>query len=1237
MPSIESIHNKLIELDASTFQRLGDEYFEFCSQLTIRELKPIGLAPGKRAPKTGTPDTLIILDSEKYILVEYTTKKRTEKKSEYLKKLKTDLIKCQNPKLTGISLKDTKEIILASSHVITIKDRKEILAGLKAKNISVSFFDLDYWGREIKRHSFLAHKYLNLPVETKQVLTINEFIAEYERGGLSTPLSNQFLHRSTELTDAAASIKDNPVYVLSGPAGVGKTKLALECITQYQHSHPGIQVLCLKDKGSFSLDDIRTHFFPNKSYLIFIDDANRCARILDYAVNSILEGMHIQLVLTVRDYGLKEIELVLRALQPKVEKIKPFDDIELTDIVLTIANFNRVAINKILSLAMGNPRIALMAARITKETNTLKSITNAAEIFDQYFSNVIAEKQTFSSSKHLKCLGILSVFRSINLSSEEGKKILRVFQIDNQMFWDVMSDLEDIEFVEIEGDLVRITEQNLQSYSFYKAFLVEKRLSIATLLTEFFPTHHLRIKDIIISVNNTFDYSNIREKTNSALLSKLRTITDEKEKILFFDCFWFYCPNQLFQFVKEHIASLPLKKSEEQSKIDSIHLTSKYFRLLIDFLNYNNEDFLVALQLLIAFTKKSPNHTSQLADIIKGRVTYSDDSYPKYEKQETYLKLITSNWNKHRVYQELFFKTANQFLYAKFTVNAPTHKRNSISLTQHAAPLNSSLKKHRKLIWTFIDTRFKDEPAEFTKVLTHYADYRIDLIKGFVEYDLSFLSKIVLQKYDNTDLVQLLSAARIRDLVIKLKMKGKLGVQIKERLLSSEVYKTYTTLSWARDPVRQDFKAEVDKYVSYKSDLVIKAFKSLDINQVEQLVSFVNSWSFQIGDHYSNGMSVSLDILARYYLFSREYDKTWVILLRTMEPDNPSKFIPYRTIEFIGKTPELHDTYLSLLQGQTFQDVVVWMGIFIQSIEENKVTEELADKLRDLIEEQDRGFYFDFDWIQSLQKHRPNIYAEILTQLYRKWKKDKSRIVFPRDFFIESKSYGVESTLLEDAYIMQYLLIDTFDYSGKGFRVLIEVNEAFLIKFCKAVFGQKYFRGSKDSSFIKGLAEHPKLNTLATQFLNFLSSNDHLYPDDFYSSLSETFVHSGMNFQEFMKEYLTKNAKNLRKVKIVMEVVKEIWRDQASAFLRIFLKHNSKVKDFKEINWSVTGGFFSGRTNVFGIYHSKWLAVQTILKEFSSIKYLDHKLFVDEMVYHYELSALQESKELFLKRSPYDD
>ena len=42
------------------------------------------------------------------------------------------------------------------------------------------------------------------------------------------PLDCEFLHRESEISETYNSVNDNKVTILTGPSGIGKTRLALE-------------------------------------------------------------------------------------------------------------------------------------------------------------------------------------------------------------------------------------------------------------------------------------------------------------------------------------------------------------------------------------------------------------------------------------------------------------------------------------------------------------------------------------------------------------------------------------------------------------------------------------------------------------------------------------------------------------------------------------------------------------------------------------------------------------------------------------------------------------------------------------------------------------------------------------------------------------------------------------------------------------------------------------------------
>ena len=72
MANIESIKQKILQLDAGSFQNLCDSYLYKTGYPSIVSL---GGEAGTRKTTLGTPDTYFIASNGKYVFVEYTTQK----------------------------------------------------------------------------------------------------------------------------------------------------------------------------------------------------------------------------------------------------------------------------------------------------------------------------------------------------------------------------------------------------------------------------------------------------------------------------------------------------------------------------------------------------------------------------------------------------------------------------------------------------------------------------------------------------------------------------------------------------------------------------------------------------------------------------------------------------------------------------------------------------------------------------------------------------------------------------------------------------------------------------------------------------------------------------------------------------------------------------------------------------------------------------------------------------------
>lgn len=93
MANIESIKQKILQLDAGSFQNLCDSYLYKTGYPSIVSL---GGEAGTRKTTLGTPDTYFIASNGKYVFVEYTTQR-----TNLFAKISDDLEKCLDTAKTG--------------------------------------------------------------------------------------------------------------------------------------------------------------------------------------------------------------------------------------------------------------------------------------------------------------------------------------------------------------------------------------------------------------------------------------------------------------------------------------------------------------------------------------------------------------------------------------------------------------------------------------------------------------------------------------------------------------------------------------------------------------------------------------------------------------------------------------------------------------------------------------------------------------------------------------------------------------------------------------------------------------------------------------------------------------------------------------------------------------------------------------------------------------------------------
>ncbi len=269
---LQLIEQKLIAINPAEFQNLCDTYL-ILREETHSSFNRTGSQLGKQKTILGTPDSFVRRIDNKLIYIEYTT--QAEAKTI---KIKKDIDKCLEEVKTGVSSEKIHKIIICFNSRLTVKEEVEIQEYAKSKGINIELIGIDTLAIEIlSKYILLSRDFLGIPIDTGQILPFDKFIAEYNNKAhqLSTPLDNKFFNRDSELKEILEYLQKGDLLLLSGVAGVGKTKIGIEAINKFIEQNTTYTSYAIAKKDIDIFEDLRIQLKPNKNYVLLIDDANR--------------------------------------------------------------------------------------------------------------------------------------------------------------------------------------------------------------------------------------------------------------------------------------------------------------------------------------------------------------------------------------------------------------------------------------------------------------------------------------------------------------------------------------------------------------------------------------------------------------------------------------------------------------------------------------------------------------------------------------------------------------------------------------------------------------------------------------------------------------------------------------------------------------------------------------------------------------------------------------------------
>lgn len=1060
MNTITQIENALKAINQASFQTLINHL------LYLQGNKFIG-APGavvgKEKTSKGTPDSFFV-NEEKYIFVECTTQEKLGESKTFFEKLSKDIDHCFKEDVTTIEKKKIEKVILACNEKISTEEHKLLNTKIKSYNPDTKFEVLNIQNLPLLIFDIpkLAEEYLSIQIVKGDIYTLEEYLLKTEKG-LQPSLTNEFIGRKEELKNSIEALKKYDILLLSGGAGVGKSKLAVKILEEL--SRDNYVPIVIQSSGVSLWDDYQHLFLPGKQHIILFDDANKSINNLNYLLSKIeaSQSFSVKVIVTSRDYVKKQVSVTLDNYSYKEFNIPEFKDEEIGKIIVAALpnlQYHSDIKRKIVDLAKGNTRVALMATYSVTPDSETNYLSSPVLLYEKYFKKISEEIGIFNNPIILKSLAIVSFFGVLDRNNEELKTILSSkFDIDWNELWTAIMELHNSEILDVySNEIVKVSDQVLATYAFYKCFIDDKSavINYAEWIATFIEKFSNRIRATLIDVNNTFVYYHVRDLVLPHLNEVIKQIKSDEELYAFYNLFWFYKGRDCLLYLKKWIENIPQEEYPETLKFSYVHndhtYATKHFELLKSFWNHPNELFKPSLELTLALLDNQPSRLPEILKFIHEDFKYKlEDREHGYLRQNLLLDILLDGKlnNVQKTFANGIFLNLSEALLGWHYREFGSAKGHAFTIYNFDLYKSDELMKLRERILNQVYHLFESENEQVQKILHQIVYPGGDIDKSIFVNELPIYQKLISEKLDNK---QYAHCKFVSVLAKHLTEAGTAYPENWNEFIESDVRKLSKFLKpdWEYREGKSIQESEKEKRQEF--DAFVKA---TDWQSLEKFLLNIDVLYKQQKDN--NGWRIESAVTDIYISIARKNKSEFENALRLFF--SGKVLFPLRATVIntaLLKNIMTGKELLDIMRDYEFQGKPYWESVLITMLPEGQVNDVFLKLLINIFLKPDEYIYIHrmLDYLkyeaifEEYKKENPelenhNIITYLTSIILTKTR--KTRRDFGFHFCADCSSYFTKhSQLLKDAYWAQYEIDSHFDYEGRELKALLDLDKNFI-------------------------------------------------------------------------------------------------------------------------------------------------------------------------------------------------
>lgn len=1251
MSKLNQIQNKLRELSGGKFQKIADLYLY---KKGYEKINPLGSVIGADKVRKGTPDSLVTLPNGKYVFAEYTTQQE-----KLYEKLKSDLDKCFDEVKTGISVVKIEEIVLCHTSILTANEENLLAQECQRRGINLNIFGIGAISFDLyQKYPGIARNELGIEVDTGQIVTPEEFVTNYNKNAIATPLDTNFRFRQEELETILERLEESNLVLVSGKAGVGKTRLVLESCDQFLASHPEYKIRCIFLRGADIFEDLRIHFSEPGSYLIFVDDANRVSRF-EYFIQLIHEqrlDQKIKVIATVRDYAIDKVQEVAGSDKNPLE-IKSLEDEQIKQLVKDEYDItNQLYLDRIANISQGNPRLAIMAAKIAKQENTLKSIFDVSSLYEEYYRSIRQDLEELGDENLLKTAGIVAYFRTVDrLNEEMMEAIEREFEIPQNLFWKAVRQLNDLELLDMyENEVVKISDQVLATYLFYLAFFKEKLLNFSVLVNNFFPRFQYRLVDVLKPVLNTFNGNHIIEVMRphvDRVWERYKETGNEKNLMHLMEVFWFLKKTDILLYIRDCISKMEpeiIELSNLEIKPNS-NIPSPSLLKILGLFRYSDENNLrMALDLLFKYLTKRPSELSQGLYIITEQFGFEHNSYAYgYPIQQTVIDVLWKSVKEgeNEILSKLFFAVAEHYLPTHFNTTRMKgmgiiHLNFDLTPTTELFELRATICKR---VFQLYQIPIYEE--EVLNLLYKYSkrDYRI-AVKEIIEQDAVEVLPFFELELKPSSYYHCCIVHNYLDLLERHNMSFSEDLRLR---FTNETYTLSKVLLF--DSHEKMSELGYEKYEQYKGQIIEEYFANYSFINYKEFIQKCPEIKRESDRRKYN----------KYYFPSRVVEV--MLVLANRDPNLYVEVITYYLN--LGETLKLNDLRLinklieicgvkkvhQLLNQFDYPSKRKWLFYFYRWLPSEEITSEYLEQLYSLYRESDPSeIPFDLKFLLkycSLDKDVVIKVTEIILQKTTHNFNYSSVLSTLFDIHIEENlslldCFKNNVDLLKRAYLKVIKIENHADYDGEYFAYILDLDSNFIIEYIDWIYEQNqqsyYYDSTRDYSFIWRSENCDEVMSLVVNHIYEKERKQLIFASD--TSLKDYFILKADDKdksllqdrqEKFINQLIESQYNDIDFMKFIFYVITQFSYQRRRKLIALFLKHNQQFEDFQKLPLDTNSWGWVG--SAVPMLQKRVEYFEYLLPILNTVDFLEHKQHIERNIKWFREEIEQEKKRDFME------